>query len=101
MDVRLVTDGVERPVEELPELLGDEGLVWVDIPSCDEEAAAFCRRCSASIRWRSRTASSATACPRCTPMRTTCSSSCTRPSGAQRGHVHYIELDQFVGRNYW
>lgn len=41
MDVRLVSDeGVEqRPVEELQALLQrEDGLVWVDIPACDEEA---------------------------------------------------------------
>ena len=41
MDVRLVSDeGVEhRPVEELEALLErKDGLVWVDIPECDEQA---------------------------------------------------------------
>ncbi len=41
MDVRLVTAaGVEqRPVEALQTLLRrDDGLVWVDIPACDEQA---------------------------------------------------------------
>ena len=41
MDVRLVTaEGVqEHPVEELAEMLDrEDGLVWVDIPTCDEEA---------------------------------------------------------------
>ena len=39
MDVRLLTDeGVElRTADELPALLDrSDGLVWVDIPSCDE-----------------------------------------------------------------
>jgi len=41
MDVHLVTGaGVEkRPVDELPALLDrGDGLVWVDIPSCDSAA---------------------------------------------------------------
>jgi len=41
MDVRLITNsGVEeRGVEELPLLLqGEDGLVWVDIPTWDDEA---------------------------------------------------------------
>jgi len=41
MEIRLIADdGVhECPVDELPNLLArDDGLVWVDIPSCDEDA---------------------------------------------------------------
>ncbi len=39
MDVRLVGPGgvTRHPVADLPDLLTrDDGLVWVDIPSCDE-----------------------------------------------------------------
>ena len=42
MDVRFVSDeGIQQyPVGELERLLArDHGFVWVDIPSCDEEAA--------------------------------------------------------------
>ena len=42
MEIRLLSDeGVERfPLADLKGLLGrGEGLVWVDIPACDEEAA--------------------------------------------------------------
>jgi hypothetical protein len=42
MDVRFVSDeGIQQhPVGELERLLArDRGIVWVDIPSCDEEAA--------------------------------------------------------------
>ena len=42
MDVRFVSDeGIEQhPVGELEQLLArDDGLVWVDIPVCDQEAA--------------------------------------------------------------
>ena len=52
---------------------------------------------SASTRGRPRTARSATRCRRCTSTATTCSSSCTRPERGARGHVHYVELDQFIG----
>jgi len=41
VEVRVITDGgvEERAVEELPKLLqSEDGLVWVDIPSCDEDA---------------------------------------------------------------
>ena len=41
MDVWLVAGGgvEQRPAEELELLIAmREGLVWVDIPSCDEEA---------------------------------------------------------------
>ena len=42
MDVRFVSDeGIEQhPVEDLERLLArDDGLVWVDIPVCNEQAA--------------------------------------------------------------
>ena len=42
MDVRFVSDeGIQQhPVGELERLLArDHGFVWIDIPSCDEEAA--------------------------------------------------------------
>ncbi|MFF4122432.1 hypothetical protein ACFYYP_02785 [Microbispora rosea] len=58
MDVHLINhEGIEeRPVEELPTLLGrQDGLVWVDMHA---------------------------------------------PERGKRGHVHYIELDQLIGRNY-
>jgi magnesium transporter len=41
MDVRFVSDeGIQQhPVEDLERLLArDDGLVWVDIPVCDEAA---------------------------------------------------------------
>ena len=33
-------------------------------------------------------------------IRTMCSPSCMRLRSAQRGHVHYLELDQFVGEHF-
>ena len=41
MDVRLITAGTvqQRSVDDLTGLLArDDGLVWVDIPSCDTDA---------------------------------------------------------------
>jgi magnesium transporter len=103
MDVRLVcATGVEHhDPSEVPELLKrDDAMVWVDIPVCDPPAADFLTEVfgfhSAAVR------------------------DCVQrnhiskvhiytdhvfvvlhaPEVGKRGHVHYVELDQFVGRNY-
>ena len=58
MDVHLITDaGVSQcGLEDLPDLLGRrEGLVWVDIPRVDREAAQVLQRWRAQAPWRSVT----------------------------------------------
>ena len=57
-------------------------------------------RCSGSTRWPSRTARTATTCPRCTSTPTTCSLALHSPELGKGGHVHHLELDQFVGPGY-
>ena len=76
-----------HPTEDLPELLArTDGLVWVDIPSWDDEAETGARpTSSASTRWRSGTAWSAIRCRRCTCIRATSSWCCTPRSAARPG----------------
>ena len=103
MHVNVITaSGVEqRSADELPVLLNEQDrLIWVDIPSCDAAAVSILTDVFGFHRWRSKTALSAIGCPRSTSTPTTSSSCSTRRSGERRGHVHYIELDQFVGQNY-
>jgi magnesium transporter len=103
MDVLWITaGGVERrPVADLPGLLEkDDGIVWVDVPGCDEEAADVLVRVLG-----------------CHPLAV---QDCMRrnrvarvhlypdqafvvlhaPERGAGGHVHYVELDQFVGERH-
>jgi len=103
MDVRLINaDGVEqRPVEELAELLaGQDGLVWVDIPSRDARGAqvladvfGFHPMAIHDCVERNRVAKIHAYPDHVFVVLHT-------PERGARGHVHYLELDQFVGRNY-
>jgi len=103
MDVRLIDeDGVEqRSVEELPALLaGEDGLIWVDIPSCDARGAevlaevfGFHPMAVHECVERNRVAKMHAYPDHVFVVLHT-------PERGERGHVHYLELDQFVGRNY-
>jgi len=103
MDVLLVCEaGVERhEVEELPRLLERrDAVVWVDIPVCDQHAvnvlsgvfgfhAIAVRDCVERNH-----VSKVHIYPECV------FSVLHTPKVGKRGHVHYVELDQFVGPNY-
>jgi Mg2+ and Co2+ transporter CorA len=103
MDVHLITgDGVEkRSVDELAALLAaEEGLVWVDIPSCDArgsqvlaEVFGFHPMAIHDCVERNRVAKMHAYPDHVFVVLHT-------PERGERGHVHYLELDQFVGRNY-
>jgi Mg2+ and Co2+ transporter CorA len=103
MDVRLITaDGAEeRSVDELAVLLAaEEGLVWVDIPSCDvrgtqvlTEVFGFHPMAIHDCVERNRVAKMHAYPDHVFVVLHT-------PERGERGHVHYLELDQFVGRNY-
>lgn len=88
MDVFLVTaSGAEsRSVDELPALLerGD-GIVWVDIPGCDDEAERVLFDVFKFHPLAVKDACEPTACRSCTPTATTSSSCCTRRSWAGAG----------------
>ena len=75
--------------------------MWVDVPAWDDEAAAvLTERFGIHERAVRGLRPAQSRCPRCTSTRAMCSSSCTRPERGARGHVHYVELDQFVGPNW-
>ena len=103
MDVRLVTDhGVEdRPPEELAALLRREtGVVWVDIPSCDEGSARVLSEVFAFHPIAIRDCVERNRVPKVHGYGDHALIVLHAPERGQRGHVHYIELDQFIGRNY-
>jgi len=103
MDVRLVTgEGIEqRPVQELAALLDDgDGLVWVDIPSCDADAV---RVLSEVFGFHPRAIQDCVERNRVPKMHAYPDHMLVvlhAPERGQRGHVHYIELDQLIGRNF-
>jgi hypothetical protein len=103
MDVRLVCEsGVERhQIEELPRLLERrDAVVWVDIPLCDQQAVNVLSGVFGfhPIAVRDCTERNHVSKVHIYPdyvffvLHT--------PKVGKRGHVHYVELDQFVGRNY-
>src|SRR3569833_218359 len=103
MRVRLVTaDGVEdRTAEELPALLdGEEGLVWVDIPACDGEAAHALSEVFGFHPMAVRECVERHRVPKMRAYPDHVFVVLHTPERDERGHVHNVELDQFVGRNY-
>jgi magnesium transporter len=103
MEVMLVTpDGAEwHSPDELDTLLADakagHGVVWVDVPVWDDAAAAeLTTRCGIHPR-------AAADCAKRNPVPKVHLYSdhlfvvLHAPERGARGHVHYVELDQFVG----
>jgi magnesium transporter len=103
MDVRLITgDGVEeRPVEELEALLAaDETLVWVDIPGCDGRSAHVLTEVFGFHPMAVRECVERNRVPKMHAYPDHVFVVLHTPERGERGHVHWVELDQFVGRNY-
>ncbi|GAA0401374.1 magnesium and cobalt transport protein CorA [Microbispora corallina] len=103
MDVRLIDDeGVEeRPAEELTALLDrQDGLVWVDIATCDDEAARVLSEVFGFHPMAVKDCVERNRVPKMHAYRDHVFVVLHAPERGRRGHVHYVELDQFIGRNY-
>jgi magnesium/cobalt transport protein CorA len=103
MDVRLVNDkGAERrSVGELAALLDRvDGLVWVDIPNCDEEAVDVLSEVFGFHPMAIQNCVDRNRVPKVHAYPDHVFVVLHAPQRGMRGHVHYIELDQFIGRNY-
>ncbi len=103
MDVHLINhEGIEeRPVEELPTLLGrQDGLVWVDIPRCDTDAVSVLAEVFGFHPMAIKDCVERNRVPKMHAYRDHVFVVLHAPERGKRGHVHYIELDQFIGRNY-
>lgn len=103
MDVLVIRRGeVERhPAAELPALLAiDDGVVWVDIPSCDEAALAVLQGVFGFHRVAIRDCVERNHVSKMHVYPDHVFTVLHAPEVGERGHVHYVELDQFVGRNY-
>jgi Mg2+ and Co2+ transporter CorA len=103
MDVRLITDeGVqERAADDLVALLlREDGLVWVDIPDCDAEAERVLSEVFGFHPMAVRDSVERNRVPKVHAYPDHVFVVLHAPERGACGHVHYIELDQFIGRNY-
>jgi Mg2+ and Co2+ transporter CorA len=104
VDVRLVTEtGVERrEVGDLQKLLGrGEGLVWVDIPACDTEGSRVLSEVFGFHPRAVRDCEQRNPVPKTQVYPDHVFVVLHAPEAGAGGHVHYVELDQFVGPNYF
>jgi Mg2+ and Co2+ transporter CorA len=100
MNVHFVSeDGIQQqPVEDLTALLArDDGLVWVDIPVCDEEAARVLSETFGFHPLAIRACIERNAVPKVRAYRDHIFVILHAPELGTGGHVHYVELDQFIG----
>jgi magnesium transporter len=103
VDVRFLSDaGVERyPVEDLKRLLGrGDGLVWVDIPACDEEAVRILSEVLEFHPLAVRDCVERNTLPKVHVYDDHVFVVLHSPAEGAAGHVHFIELDQFIGPGY-
>jgi magnesium transporter len=103
MDVRLVSDaGVERrPVGQLGALLaGGDGLVWVDIPTIDARAVQVLTEVFGFHPLAVRDCENRNHVPKVHVYADHTFVVLHAPALGKGGHVHYLELDQFIGPNY-
>jgi len=100
MDVWLVSGGeVERrAVEELELLVAmGEGLVWVDIPTCDDECARVLTDVFGFHPLAVRDCKERNQVPKIRAYADHVFLVLHAPERGQGGSVHYVELDQFIG----
>jgi len=103
MDVRLLcATGVEhREPSEVPELLKqDNALVWVDIPVCERPEADFLTEVFGFHPVAVRDCVQRNHISKVHIYADHVFVVLHAPEVGKRGHVHYVELDQFIGRNY-
>jgi magnesium transporter len=101
--LRVITEhGIEHhDIDAIPDLLArPDGFLWLDIPHCDDEAA---RVLSEDFRFHPLAVTDCIKRNRVPKMHAY--PDCVfvilhAPERGDRGHVHYLELDQFIGPNY-
>jgi magnesium transporter len=103
MDVLLITaDGMEqRTPDDLGDLLKDDrGVVWVDVPECDAEAV---RVLTEVFRFHPLAVQESVERNRLPKVHVYADHVFVvlhTPELGAAGHVHYVELDQFIGAGY-
>ena len=101
MEVRVLGPGGPRviPTSELPAALADPQLiVWVDVPTCDDAARAILHDVLGFHYVAVREAATRQHMPKIHGYPGYVFVVLHSPMRGERGHVHYIELDQFVGQ---
>ncbi len=120
MDIWLITsDGItEQTLDQLPDLVAGEagakqvgaqetsagtvgrGIVWVDIPSCDETAMHVLTEIFHFHPQAVRDSAQRNRVPKVHVYADHAFVVLHAPEMGAAGHVHYVELDQFIGPNY-
>jgi Mg2+ and Co2+ transporter CorA len=103
VDVMVVcSTGVERhDVSELPDLLKrEDAVVWVDIASCDPEATGVLTDVFGFHKIAVRDCVERNHVSKLHVYPDHVFTVLHAPQVGRRGHVHYVELDQFIGQNY-
>ena len=103
VEVNFVSDGgvEQHRVEELGALLErDDGLVWVDIPTCDEQAAELLSETFGFHPLAIQACVERNAVPKVRAYQDHIFVVLHAPELGSGGHVHYVELDQFIGPGY-
>jgi Mg2+ and Co2+ transporter CorA len=91
----------EQPVDLLPDLLRrSDGLVWLDIPTCDEQAQGLLRDVFGFHPLAIRDCVRRNQVPTFHAYADHVFLVLHAPQPGEAGHVHSIELDQFVGERY-
>jgi Mg2+ and Co2+ transporter CorA len=103
VDVRFITAaGVEqRAVADLPALLArDDGVVWVDVPQCDEQVSEVLLDVFRCHPLAVKDCFQRNRVPRVHAYPEHVFVILHAPELGAAGHVHYVELDQFVAERY-
>lgn len=102
MDVHLIDErGVhERTVDELPELLRGDGIVWVDVPTWDEQAADVLSHVFGMHPLAVRDCSVRNRLPKVHGYPDSLFLVLHAPAQGEGGHVHHVELDRLIGPRY-
>ena len=103
MNVYVISaDGVQPgSVDDLPALLKDpDNLVWVDMPICDPAAVSVLTEVFDFHPMAIRDCVERNRVPKVHAYPDHMFVVLHAPERGKRGHVHYIELDQFIGPNY-
>jgi magnesium transporter len=103
VEVRFLTEhAVERhDPEDLPKLRKRaDGLLWVDIPECDEPAARMLAEVFGFHPLAIRDCVERNYVPKVRAYRDHVFVVLHVPERGEAGHVHYVELDQFIGTGF-
>jgi magnesium transporter len=103
MEVRVITESRAEvvPLADLAGALADPGtLVWVDIPGCDEQSLGVLRDDFGFHPVAIRECIERQRMPKFHPYSDHVFVVLHAPERGDLGHVHYVELDQFIGPDY-